>query len=93
MVGVLDVGDAVATDLLSAIAPVSRCRRGACDEREPSAGYRLRYAAVVERGPASADVFPDGEERDEYDDRAVASQWVGRDRPLVGSSAGKRLSR
>jgi N-acyl-L-homoserine lactone synthetase len=73
MAGVLEVGDAVARDLLTAIAPlrVDEAR----DERERSAGYRLRYAAVVERGMASADAFPDGQERDEYDDRAV--QIVG----------------
>jgi N-acyl-L-homoserine lactone synthetase len=94
MAGVLEVGDAVARDLLSAIAPLRIDE--ARDERERSAGYRLRYAAVVERGLASADAFPGGEERDEYDDRAV--QIVGWDGEraiatcrLVRPVAGARL--
>ena len=65
----LEVGDAVATDLLSALAPLRV--EEAHDELERRASYRLRYAAVVERGLASTDAFPDGEEHDEYDDRAV----------------------
>ena len=65
----LEVGDAVATDLLSALSPLRV--EEAHDELERRASYRLRYAAVVERGLASTDAFPDGEEHDEYDDRAV----------------------
>ena len=47
----LEVGDAVATDLLSALAPLRV--EEAHDELERRASYRLRYAAVVERGLAS----------------------------------------
>lgn len=94
MAEALDVGDAVAMDLLAAIAPLRFDE--AADERERSAGYRLRYAAVVERGLASTNALPDAEERDEYDDRAVhIVGWDG-DRPiatcrLVLPASGARL--
>ena len=91
----LDVGDAVAADLLSSLSPL-RFEEAHDDSEDKRASYRLRYAAVVERGLAPADAFRDGEEHDEYDDRAVhIVGWDG-GRPiatcrLVLPQAGARL--
>jgi len=92
--GLLEVGDAVAANLLAAHAPLRF--EEVRDEVERRAGYRLRYAAVVERNLASPELFSDGEERDEFDDRAVhIVGWDG-DCPiatcrLVLPEAGRRL--
>ena len=43
----------------------------AASRAEQEAVYRLRFATVVEEGWAPASDFPDGLERDEFDDRAV----------------------
>jgi N-acyl-L-homoserine lactone synthetase len=45
---------------------------------ELDAVFRLRYDVVVERGWARPEQFPDGRERDGYDDRAVQiAVWDG----------------
>jgi N-acyl-L-homoserine lactone synthetase len=76
--GLLEVGDAVAADLLDALAPLRF--EEVRDDTERRAGYRLRYAAVVERDLAVSEQFLDGEERDEFDDRAVhIVGWHGDD--------------
>ena len=69
MVDLLEVGDAVAADLLTSLLPLRFDE--VADEGERRAGYRLRYDAVVERALAEASRFPDGLEVDEFDDRAV----------------------
>lgn len=42
------------------------------------AAHRLRYQVVIEKGWAAPDAFPDGLERDGYDDRAIQIvAWEG----------------
>jgi hypothetical protein len=43
----------------------------AADEAERDVAYRLRYRAVVEQGWAPAAAFPDGRDRDAFDEGAV----------------------
>jgi hypothetical protein len=43
----------------------------ATDEAERDVGYRLRYLAVIDQGWAPETAFPDGRDRDAYDDGAV----------------------
>jgi hypothetical protein len=45
--------------------------RLAGDDEERRAAYRLRAETVVARGWATPDTLPEGEERDDYDERAV----------------------
>lgn len=53
------------------------------DEATRSIAYRLRYAAVVEQQWRERAEFPDGQERDAYDDRAVqVIGWEG-DTPMA----------
>jgi hypothetical protein len=88
------LGDAVAADLLAAVAPLrfDEVR----DDAERRAAHRLRYLGILERNMAPAERFPNGEEHDEYDDRAVhIVGWDG-ERPiatirLVLPLAGTRL--
>jgi N-acyl-L-homoserine lactone synthetase len=65
----LEALDAVAKVLLIRAAPVQFGPTGSPDERE--AVYRLRFATVVEEGWAAAADFPDGLERDEFDEHAL----------------------
>ncbi len=65
----LAVGDALAADLLDALSPLRF--EEAADDGDRRAGYRIRYSAVVERNLAFPSQFPEGEERDEADERAV----------------------
>lgn len=51
----------------------------ASDEHARDAGYRLRCMAVIEQGWMPASEFPDGRERDRFDERAV--HIVGWDGP------------
>jgi N-acyl-L-homoserine lactone synthetase len=73
--GALDMVDGLARQLLRGAAPLRFGVAQAAAER--AAAYRLRYQVVTELGWASADDFPDGLERDEYDERAV--QVIGWD--------------
>ena len=69
------IGRAVAADLLDWLSPLRFDE--AASESERREAYRLRYRAVVERGMATADRFPDGLESDAHDAGAV--QVVGWD--------------
>jgi hypothetical protein len=90
----IELGDAVAADLLGAVAPL---RFGEVrNDAERQAAHHLRYLGIVERDMAPAERFPDGEEHDEYDERAVhIVGWDG-ERPIatirvVLPLAGRRL--
>jgi len=61
--------DAVAAQLIARAAPLRFSVAQSPVERE--AVYRLRCSIVLEKGWAKPDDFPDGLERDAYDDRAV----------------------
>jgi hypothetical protein len=90
----LELGDAVAADLLAAVAPLRF--EEVRNDAERQAAYRLRYLGIVERNMAPAERFPDGKEHDVYDERAVhIVGWDG-ERPiatirLVLPLAGRRL--
>ena len=75
----LDVLDGMANAPLVRAAPVQFDRAGTPAEQE--AAYRLRFDTVIAEGWATAADFPDGLERDEFDERAVTS-W---DAPAKGS--------
>jgi predicted GNAT family N-acyltransferase len=77
----LAVGDAIAARLLDALAPLRF--EEAADDGDRRAGYRIRYSAVVERNLALPSQFPEVEERDEADERAVhIVGWDGH-RPIA----------
>ena len=61
--------DAVAAQLIAQAAPLMFSVAQSPEERE--AVYRMRYSIVVEKGWAKPEDFPDGVERDAYDDTAV----------------------
>jgi len=61
--------DARAAQLIARAAPLTF--RVAQSPAEREAVYRLRYSIVVEKGWAKPEDFPDGLERDAYDDTAV----------------------
>lgn len=65
----LERGAAIAHHLLSWLAPLRFDEASNDEERE--AAYRLRYRAVVHEGMDDAARFPDGIERDEFDEDAV----------------------
>jgi len=65
----LDALDALADTLLVRAAPVEFATTASPAEHQ--AVYRLRFATIVEEGWAAAADFPDGLERDEFDERAV----------------------
>lgn len=67
--------DEIAARGLAWAAPIGYAETQSAHERE--AAFRLRYRAVVERGWYQPADFPDGLERDAYDDEAV--QIVGWD--------------
>jgi N-acyl-L-homoserine lactone synthetase len=69
MKGSLEALDALATVLLVRAQPVQFDR--AASRAEQEAGYRLRMETVVEEGWATAADYPDGLERDQFDERAV----------------------
>lgn len=74
--GILASGDAVVNGVLSSLAPLRFAE--AADDREREHAFGIRYRAVVERGLAPADRFPDGLERDEFDSRAIhVLAWDG----------------
>lgn len=61
--------DEVASLLVARAAPVQfRVAATAAERKEV---FHLRYRAVVDRGWATPEAFPDAEERDAYDDQAV----------------------
>jgi N-acyl-L-homoserine lactone synthetase len=68
--------DRLAGRLVDAVAPI---RLGvAASPADRDAVYRLRYQVVVERGWAAPSEYPDGLERDHYDDVAVhLVAWQG----------------
>lgn len=79
----LHVGDALAREILGELAPL---RFGeATDEDERTACFRLRYAAVREKDLADADRFPEGMERDGFDDTAVQLLGWDGDLPIATS--------
>src|SRR5689334_4026090 len=52
--------------------------RVAASDAEKEVTYRLRYEAIMERGWARPEDFPDGLECDSYDERAVhVIGWYG----------------
>jgi hypothetical protein len=69
MDGGLDVLDGLANVLLVRAAPVQFDRAASLAEQETA--YRLRFDTVVAEGWATAADFPDGLERDEFDEGAV----------------------
>jgi hypothetical protein len=86
----LAVGDALAADLLDAL---SRLRfEEATKDGDRRAGYRIRYSAVVERNLALPSQFPEGEERDEADEKAPVSACVPTRRRLGRTSTWTRAS-
>lgn len=72
----LDHLDAIAGRLLATMAPLRFAV--AATDADRRATFRLRYEAVLRRGWADPAAFPDGLERDEYDDVAVhLGGWEG----------------
>jgi GNAT superfamily N-acetyltransferase len=72
----LDVGDAIAAEILAELAPLRF--REAENQEERDACFRLRYRAVLEVGMTVAEHFHDGLERDEFDDTAIQiTAWDG----------------
>ena len=68
--------DAFAAAAVARAAPVRFALATSPDER--AAIFRLRAATVVERGWLPPDAFPDGMERDAYDDHALlVAGWDG----------------
>jgi N-acyl-L-homoserine lactone synthetase len=86
--------DAFAVHALSRLAPLAFSVARSPGEIE--AVYRLRYEVVMDRGWAKPEDFPDGLERDAFDDRALqivawdGDELVGTTR-LVAPEAGCRL--
>jgi N-acyl-L-homoserine lactone synthetase len=79
----LPIMDAVAHYMVGIAAPVRFDMAKSPSECE--AVYRLRYQVVVEHGWAPPEAFPDGLERDAYDDRAV--HIVGWDGAVLAAAA------
>jgi N-acyl-L-homoserine lactone synthetase len=75
--------DALAAQLIARAAPIRFSVAQSSAERE--AVYRLRYSIVVEKGWARPEDFPDGLERDGYDDTAV--QIVAWDADVLAATA------
>ncbi len=61
--------DSLAASLVEKAAPIRFSIAQTPAERE--AAYRLRCQALIDRGAVDPEVFPDGLERDEHDDRAI----------------------
>src|SRR5262249_40989092 len=86
--------DAFARHTLSRLAPLAF--GVARSPAELEAVYRLRYEVVMDQGWAKPEGFPDGLERDAFDERALqivvwdGSELVGTTR-LVAPKAGCRL--
>jgi N-acyl-L-homoserine lactone synthetase len=86
--------DELAERILTALAPLSFATAGSPGQVD--AVPRMRYECVVEMGWAAPEDYPDGRERDEYDDEAIhvvardAGDIVGSLR-LVLPSAGRLL--
>ena len=71
--------DRLAEQAMSWIKPIEfSCARST---REREAAYRLRYQAVVEHGWRPASDFPDGQESDRFDERAI--QLLARDHDQI----------
>jgi N-acyl-L-homoserine lactone synthetase len=67
--GAAETGDAIAAEILSALAPMQF--REAASEPERMECLRLRYRAVVEMRMAAAADFPNGLESDDFDASAI----------------------
>lgn len=65
----------LSASLVEKAAPI--CFKVAQSNAEREAAYRLRYQALIDRGVARKEDFPDGLEHDEHDERAL--QVVGWD--------------
>src|SRR5215813_6527774 len=74
--------DALAAKLVERAAPIRFAVAQSSAERE--AVYKLRCRVVVEKGWGSAADFPDGEEKDSFDERAI--QLVGWDGNTIVAS-------
>ncbi|MBX3081363.1 MAG: GNAT family N-acetyltransferase [Anaerolineae bacterium] len=73
--------DALATMMAEKAAPIRFSVAQTREERE--AAYRLRYEALIERGAATPQDFPDGLEHDIHDERALqVIGWDG-DAPMA----------
>lgn len=73
---VLERTNARAARAIARAAPLRL--RTAQSEADMEAVFRLRYLTVIEKGWAEPTNFPDGGERDEYDDRAIhVVAWDG----------------
>src|SRR4051794_32439553 len=75
MDGGLEALDGLAQALLVRAAPAQFDLADLRDQKQ--AAYRLRFDTVVAEGWATAEEFPDGLERDEFDERAL--HVLGRD--------------
>jgi len=75
--------DQIGQELIRRAAPI-RFELAATDA-ERTAIYRLRYQVVVSQGWASPKMFPEGIERDEYDDQAI--QIVGKNQATIIATA------
>ncbi|HVO70853.1 MAG TPA: hypothetical protein VMT24_12455 [Aggregatilineaceae bacterium] len=90
----LNALDALAAGLAESAAPVRFAVAQSTAERE--AAFRLRGQALIERGAARPEDFPDGMEYDEHDERAVQivgwhGQWPIATGRLVTPAPGKVL--
>lgn len=90
----LEIGDALAADLLAGLDPLRF--EEAANDGDREAAFRLRYRVIVERGMSAAADFPDGIEHDDFDVGAVHILGKDRDRPiatcrLVPPVPGRRL--
>jgi N-acyl-L-homoserine lactone synthetase len=74
----LDYLRRLAETLILSVEPIRFSVANTTQER--AAVYRLRYAAVIDRGWAIADDLPNGIERDEWDERATyVGGWLSGD--------------
>ena len=72
----LQKADELSRSLVASAAPLHFAVAHSPEERD--AIFRLRYQIVTERGWARPEDFPDGRERDEYDDPAIhIGAWDG----------------
>lgn len=81
--GSAETGDAIAAEILSALAPMEF--REAASEAERVECLRLRYRAVLELRLAVAEEFPEGLESDEFDASAIHIIGLHENRPIATS--------
>jgi N-acyl-L-homoserine lactone synthetase len=73
--------DSLAASLVDKASPIRFSIAQSPAERE--AAYRLRCQALIDRGAAQPEDFPDGLERDEFDDRAIQALGWSDDRVIA----------